>query len=99
MGFLDKAKSLSSKTVEGGKRYAEIAKIELSIAGQEDQIKKAKIKIGTYVLENGLPIAEDDAEITALIGDIKQCQSTIAGFREKIDELKASSSGDAPDED
>jgi len=96
MGFLDKAKALGSKTVEEGKKYAEITKLNMEISTIQEQIKENKIAIGDAFVNlnansglEGIVLPEPVlSQIREFNDKIIQFTQNIQNLQNKIDELK-----------
>lgn len=91
MGFLDKAMALGSKTVEEGKKYAEITKLNVEISAVQEQIKEKKVEIGdafvTLCGENGL---DDIVLPEPVLSQIKEFSDKIIQLEHRIQDLQAS---------
>lgn len=82
----DKALDLSRAGVAKGKQIAEIARLNLANAAEEDAMKKAYIEIGKlYYAERGM--APEVAYIS-LCDKITAAKITIEENKERINELK-----------
>jgi len=99
MGFLDKAKSLGSKTVEEGKKYAEITKYNVMISSCEGQIKDCKLKIGNEVAERFADQFAEDSEIMEQLTRLDELNQKIEALRAKINVIKNTSAESDDDTD
>lgn len=99
MGFLDKAKSLGSKTVEEGKKYAEITKYNVMISSCEGQMKECKLKIGNEVAERFADQFAEDSEIMEQLTRIDELTRKIEALRAKINDIKNTSAESDDDTD
>lgn len=88
MGFFDKAKSLGSKTVEEGKKYAEIAKLNMSVSSCEGQIKDCESGIGKMVAERYADRFAEDSDIEEQLSRINDLNQKIDSLKEKINEIR-----------
>ena len=91
MAFLDELKDramdLGRAGVAKSKQLAEITKLSLSNAGEEDAIRKAYVEIGKlYYAERGMA---PEAAYTALCEKITAAKINIEENKARIDELKA----------
>lgn len=91
MGFFDKAKSLGSKTLEEGKKYAEITKHNVSISSCEGQIKDCKLKIGNIVAERFADQFAGEPDIMEQLIKLNELNQKIEELRAKISEIKNAS--------
>lgn len=93
----DKAMDLAQAGVAKSKQMAEIAKLNLDSASEEDAIKKAYIEIGKlYYAERGMA---PEAAFVALCEKVTSSKTTIEENKTRINELKAESNlkeGDIP---
>ncbi len=80
------AKAAAKKT----KQLAEIAKTNISIYSQEDQIKKAYHELGKLFYRDYVVGEErDETEYLPLCRQIDEAKQSIADLRDYIDEIKA----------
>jgi len=99
MAFFDKLDSLKEKAVDlaqsgaaKSKELAEIGKLKLNNASEEDNIKKAYIEIGKlYYAERGMT---PDAAYAALCEKITASKAIIEANNARIEEMKADESSD-----
>lgn len=99
MGFFDKAKSLGSKTLEEGKKYAEITKHNVTISNYEGQIKDCKLKIGNAVAERFADQFAGDPDIMEQLTRLDELKQKIEELKTKISEIKNTSAEPEPDGD
>ena len=93
--FKDKAIDLAQTGVAKSKQLAEIAKLMLSNAGEEDSIKKAYLEMGKlYYAERGLA---PDAAYAALCEKVTSAKKHIKDNKDQIEKLK--SDGHLSDDD
>jgi hypothetical protein len=93
MAFFDKLDSLKEKAVDlaqsgaaKSKELAEIGKLKLNIAAEEDSIKKAYMEIGKlYYAERGMT---PDAAYAALCEKITASKAVIEANNARIEEIK-----------
>ena len=98
MAFFDKLDSLKDKAVDlaqsgaaKSKELAEIGKLKLSNASEEDSIKKAYIEIGKlYYAERGMT---PDAAYAAQCEKITASKAVIEANNARIEALKADNDG------
>ncbi|BDF67398.1 hypothetical protein CE91St43_13700 [Oscillospiraceae bacterium] len=84
--FKDKAMDLAQTGVAKSKQLAEIAKLNLANAGEEDNIKKAYIELGKlYYAERGMA---PEAAYAALCEKVTAAKVNIEENKARIDELK-----------
>lgn len=93
--FKDKAIDLAQTGVAKSKQLAEIAKLNLANASEEDDIKKAYIEMGKlYYAERGMA---PEAAYAALCEKVTAAKVNIEENKARIEELKAD--GAAPEEE
>ena len=93
--FKDKAIDLAQTGVAKSKRLAEIAKLNLANASEEDEIKKAYIEMGKlYYAERGMA---PEAAYAALCEKVTAAKVNIEENKARIEDLK--SDGLSPEED
>lgn len=88
MGFFDKAKDLSNKTMEEGKKYAEITKLTMSMNTYAEQLKGYKIKLGEAVLEDKFTAAEGEEELQQTLLEAKEIVNAMNELQAQISGLK-----------
>jgi len=92
----DRAMDLAQTGVAKSKQLAEIARLNMAIAAEEEAIKKAYIEIGKlYYAERGMA---PDAAYVALCEKITGSRTTVEENRARIAELKAEGGGKEADE-
>jgi len=83
----DKAQDLLQTGVNKSKQLGELAKLNLSMAGEEDTIRKAYAEVGKlYYAEKGMA---PDPEFAALCEKITAAKVNIEETRTRIEALKA----------
>ena len=86
----EKAADVAHAAARKTKRLAEIAKSNVSIYSEEDQIKKAYVELGKlYYRDYVVGEQRDEAEYLTLCRQIDQCRQTIDDLQEHISEVKA----------
>ena len=90
---IDTAQTAARKT----KKYAAIAKMNLSIYGEEDKIRKAECELGKlYYRDYAVKQEQDAAEYLPWCEKIDESKKTIAELREKIEQVRAADEDDIP---
>lgn len=91
----EKAKVIASTTAEQTKRLARIAKLNLEISAEKDNIKKSYIELGKLYYETHKDAPE--GFFTQLCEEVSAAYAVIAEKEAELDELKASvSEADEP---
>ncbi len=91
--FRDKAMNLAEVGMNKAKEVGEIAKLNLAIAAEEENIKKAYIEIGKlYYAANAINPDPAYAEFCLKVGE---CKTKIDLNKAKIAEIKADDDKDA----
>ncbi len=84
--IMSRVSELAQSGVSKAKDLAEIAKLKVNIAAENDSIRKAYTEIGKlYFAQHG---AEPDPEYAALCAKIVECKENIAYNNERISDIK-----------
>ena len=90
--FKDKAMDLAQAGVAKSKQLAEIAKLNIANAGEEDDIKKAYTEIGKlYYAERGMA---PEAAYASLCEKVTAAKVSIEENKARIEELKTNDDND-----
>ena len=90
---IDTAQTAAKKT----KKYASIAKMNLSIYAEEDKIRKAECELGKiYYRDYAVKEEPDTAEYLPWCEKIDESKKLIAELREKIEQVRADAEEDIP---
>ncbi len=83
-----KAKEIASATAEQTKRLGRIAKLNIEISNEKDNVKKSYIEIGKLYYETHKDAPE--GFFTQLCEEVSSCNAIIAQKEAELDELRAS---------
>ena len=90
---IDTAQTAAKKT----KKYATIAKMNLSIYAEEDKIRKAECELGKiYYRDYAVKEEPDTAEYLPWCEKIDESKRIIAELRDKIEQVRAEDQDDIP---
>jgi len=80
MGLMDKVKETAQKGADAAKGAVNAGQEKLDDMKLEKQVKELKEELGglVYAQKTGNPAADVDAEITRLVGEIKDAEKAIA---------------------
>jgi len=85
----EKAADAAQTAVKKTKQLAEMAKVNLSIYGEEDKVKKAYAELGKlYYRDYAVDEEHDEAEYLQWCRRIDEAKQNIADLKEYLDELK-----------
>ena len=100
MDFFDKINSIAKNATEKTGNMIETSKLNSKIAAEERNISALTIKIGEYFIAKMDCGEALDSEVMSMYESIKNCRSTIEGYRSEISALNAPKEDElAPDEE